>query len=1164
MIRYDMSGGLRRSPKWNTIADGVREGLGPFAAFGVGGQFCAAGACALKNETGRNVLVITWSEESARRLYDDVLTFDPGALLFPARPIELRPLSARSSETNHARVRVLYSLLDDAPCVVVASADAVLAVLPPPGVLREHGRTLVPSMQADVGILLRTLTRAGYERVERVEGAGQVALRGGIMDVFAVGQPLPVRAEFFGDTLESLRSFDVETQRSVAPLKSLFIPGANEAPITREAAGRACALMENALKGSLNQTYAAELERWTRHISALQPPENIENCIPLLYEKPAVIADYLGEDPVCLFYEPGRIGQRARLVFEEFQAYFSAREMDGAALKEQRGLLTDWESLVKRFPAGRGVGMQALPAQTGLWETFTPVHIGANSFPVLQSGTGELAAEIDRLLQKEYAVWLFCGTKERVKRVQQMLLDERIAVLEADADNTPEQGLAAAIPASLSAGFILDEARLAVITESEVFGTRKSRRRAQRRAKAAVDVFADLGIGDYVVHDTNGIGIFKGMERLVVEGVCRDYLLIQYAGNDRLYIPSEQMEHVQKYMGSEHGRAKLSRLGTSEWNRTKARVRESVRMLAVDLIDLYARRRARPGFAFSADTQWQREFEDNFAFEETEDQTQSIREIKADMQGPHPMDRLLCGDVGYGKTEVAMRAAFKAVADSKQVAVLVPTTVLAQQHYHTFTERFKGFPVTIETLSRFKPPREQKQIVERIKQGTADIVIGTHRLLGKDVAFHDLGLLVVDEEQRFGVGHKETIKALKESVDVLMLSATPIPRTLHMSLSGIRDMSVLTTPPEERYPVQTFVLEYSDNWAREVVLREVAREGQVYFVYNHVYDIDQFLVRLQALMPAVRIGVAHGQMRESQLEKVMLDFYAGNFDVLLCSTIIESGLDIPNVNSIIVYDADHLGLSQLYQLRGRVGRSNRHAFAYFTFRRDKVISEIAEKRLTAIREFTEFGAGFKIAMRDLEIRGAGNILGPQQHGHMSEVGYDMYCRLVDQAVREMQGETVQERVNTTMDVSLSAYIPPAYIGDDYQKIEVYKRIAGLENRSEAKSLVAELRDRFGAPPEAVRSLFDIALVKSMCTRLRVDAFLCRDGFAQFRFHQSAVLEPKELMGVLERYKRIAAFSATQPPQISLRRKSLNVKGMLEICGRFASELIDCAMVAEPV
>lgn len=511
-----------------------------------------------------------------------------------------------------------------------------------------------------------------------------------------------------------------------------------------------------------------------------------------------------------------------------------------------------------------------------------------------------------------------------------------------------------------------------------------------------------------------------------------------------------------------------------------------------------------------------------------------------------------------------MRAAFKAVTDSKQVAVLVPTTVLAQQHYHTFIERFRGFPVTIETLSRFKQPREQKRIIERIKDGTVDIVIGTHRLLGKDVSFHDLGLLVVDEEQRFGVGHKETIKTLKESVDVLMLSATPIPRTLHMSLSGIRDMSVLTTPPEERYPVQTFVLEYSDSWAKEVVLREVSRKGQVYFVYNHVYDIDQFLIKLHALMPDVRIGVAHGQMREAQLEKVMIDFYAGNFDVLLCSTIIESGLDIPNVNSIIVYDADHLGLAQLYQLRGRVGRSNRHAFAYFTFRRDKVISEVAEKRLTAIREFTEFGAGFKIAMRDLEIRGAGNILGPQQHGHMSEVGYDMYCKLVDQAVRELQGEEVTERISTSMDVSISAFIPPEYIGDDYQKIEVYKRIAAIESQEEAKALAEELKDRFGAPPASVRNLFDIALVKSMCTRLRIESFLCRDGFAQFKFHASAVLEPQELMRVLERHKRMATFSATQPPQISLRRKSLNARDMLEFCGKFAAELIDCALELEHV
>ena len=1162
MMRYDLSGDLRRSPQWNMLANGVREGLGPFAAFGVGAQLCAAGACALRNETGRNVLVVTASEESARRLFEDVQAFGPGALWFPARPIELRPLSAQSGETVHARVRVLSELQRRAAHVIVASVEAVLPVLAPPKALLGHMHTLRPAMQVDVDDLLRALIRAGYERVVKVEGPGQVALRGGILDVFAVGCQAPVRAEWFGDTLESLRSFDVESQRSVAPVKSLRIMSAIEAPVTREAADRAIAQIEQALSGGLSGAYAAEMERWIGLFSTLHPPENVESCIPLLYGETASIADYLGRGAVCLFHEPARIAERAKTFFEEFIGYYNARKKEGAALEAQKGLLTGWDSLAKRFVAGRSVSVQALPSRVRLWDAYTPVTIGESPFPAVQGA--ELAEEIKRFLLKKYVLLLFCGTQKRVKRIQELLLDARVPVPKADAKNLPGPGSAAAVPASLSAGFVLEDAKLAVISEAEMFGARKSRRRVRRRAKAATDVFADLNIGDHVVHDANGIGVFKGMERLVVDGVSRDYLLIQYAGNDRLYIPSEQMEHVQKFVGGENGRARLSRLGTSEWARTKARVRESVRMLAIDLIDLYAKRRARPGFAFASDTQWQREFEDNFAFEETEDQIQSIKEIKADMQSAHPMDRLLCGDVGYGKTEVAMRAAFKAVMDSKQVAVLVPTTVLAQQHYHTFTDRFRGFPVTIEALSRFKPPREQKRIVQRIKKGAVDIVIGTHRLLGKDVSFHDLGLLVVDEEQRFGVAHKETIKTLRESVDVLMLSATPIPRTLHMSLSGIRDMSVLTTPPEERYPVQTFVLEYSDTWAREVIMREVGRKGQVYFVYNHVLDIDQFLVRLHALMPEVRIGVAHGQMRESQLEKVMVDFYAGNFDVLLCSTIIESGLDIPNVNSIIVYDADHLGLAQLYQLRGRVGRSNRHAFAYFTFRRDKVISEVAEKRLMAIREFTEFGAGFKIAMRDLEIRGAGNVLGPQQHGHMSEVGYDMYCKLVDQAVRELQGETVQERVSTTMDVAISAFIPPEYIADDYQKIEVYKRIAAIESREEARSLEAELKDRFGKLPKSVRHLFDIALLKSMCTRLRIDTFLCRDGFAQFRFHASAALEPRELMRVLERFRSIATLSATQPPQISLRRKSLQVREMLEMSRKFALELIDCEQVAEPV
>lgn len=1156
MMQWDLSGDLKRSPKWNEITNGVREGFGPFAAFGVGAQICAAAACTLKNDLSADILVLTASEESAQRLYEDVSALDPSALLFPARPVELRPISAHSAETAHARVRALYALHREGPRVVIASAAAALGVLAPPDVLFSHAQTLSEGMRLDVDAFLGTLARAGYERVERVEGPGQAALRGGILDIFAVGETLPVRAELFGDAVESLRSFDAETQRSVAPVKRLDIVSACEAPVTEASRARALPLMERALAQSgLSGMYAAALEMWMDSIAALQPPENAESCIPLFYDAPALLLDYLRPGWACLLSEPGRIRQHALKAEEEFAEYFDARMQEGAALPEQRDLVAGWDTLVNSIDASRCAMMQLLPSRTHVFPEAREVHMDANPVPVLQGA--ELAAEVRRLLQRDFSVWLFCGTHQRVKRVQDMLMDERVTAVALNPGTAPGPGRAGAAPASLGAGFILEDARLAVITEAEIFGARKKKRRPIRSVKAGLEVFADLNVGDYVVHDVNGIGVFKGMEQLTVDGVCRDYLLIQYAGNDRLYVPSEQLGHVQKYVGSEHGRVRLSKLGTSEWSRTKARVSESVRALAIDLIGLYARRRARPGHAFPPDTQWQREFEDNFAFEETEDQIQSIREIKADMERPFPMDRLLCGDVGYGKTEVAMRAAFKAVADSTQVAVLVPTTVLAQQHFHTFTERFNGFPVTIETLSRFKPPREQKRIVERIKEGTVDIVIGTHRLLGKDVAFKNLGLLVVDEEQRFGVAHKEAIKTLKENVDVLMLSATPIPRTLHMSLSGIRDMSTLISPPEERFPVQTFVLEYSDTWAREVILREVARNGQVYFVYNHVKDIERFLFRLHALMPGVRIGVAHGQMRESQLEKVMIDFYAGGYDVLLCSTIIESGLDIPNVNSIIVYDADHLGLAQLYQLRGRVGRSNRHAFAYFTFRRDKVISEVAEKRLMAIREFTEFGAGFKIAMRDLEIRGAGNILGPQQHGHMSEVGYDMYWRLIDKAVRELQGEKVEERVNTTMDVAISAFIPPGYIGDDHQKIEAYKRIAAIESREEASALTAELRDRFGEPPESVLRLFDIALIKSMCMRLHVDAFLCKDGFAQFKFHSEAPLDPGRLVRVLERYRRVAVFSATQPPQIMLRRKALTVREMLEFAERFAAELIDC-------
>ena len=638
---------------------------------------------------------------------------------------------------------------------------------------------------------------------------------------------------------------------------------------------------------------------------------------------------------------------------------------------------------------------------------------------------------------------------------------------------------------TLRNGFLLKESGIAVISDADIWGEGYRKSKSRKYSGERISTFTDLKEGNYVVHEDHGVGIYRGMTRIQSEGTWRDYLLIQYDGNDKLYVPVEQLERVQRYIGNPGATPKLNRLGGGEWARQKGKVKESLKTLAFDLKALYAERSRETGYAFGPDTAWQREFEDEFPYELTADQAQSVKEIAADMESHRNMDRLLCGDVGYGKTEVSLRAAFKAIADNKQAALLAPTTILVQQHYNTVVKRFRNTGARVDYLSRFRTPKEQKDVLQKLENGEIDIIIGTHRLLAKDVKFKDLGLLIVDEEQRFGVAHKEAIKNMKRQVDVLTLSATPIPRTLHMSMTGIRDMSVLETPPEDRIPVQTVVTEYSDALIRDAILREIGRGGQVYFLYNRVRSIETFYERLRALVPEAHIGVAHGQMREHQLEDVMMDFYAGNYDVLLCTTIIENGLDVPGANTLIVFDADRFGLSQLYQLRGRVGRSNRQAYAYFTVRTDKILTETAQQRLAAIREFTEFGAGFRIAMRDLEIRGAGNILGPEQHGHLATVGYDMYCKLMEETLAEVQGRRETRDLETRVDLQVDAFLATDYVSEEKQRMEMYKRIASVVTDDERADVTDELIDRYGELPPAAETLLDVSQLRGLCNRIGV-------------------------------------------------------------------------------
>ena len=844
---------------------------------------------------------------------------------------------------------------------------------------------------------------------------------------------------------------------------------------------------------------------------------------------------------------------------EFHQALLSALER-GEAVPEQSALMLERDAAIDGLRAHTMLAMTTILRPVKALSPTLLAQMGGMGVGSYGGRTKDMCGDVRRWLAQGWRVVILSGGSARGERMRQSFADEGIdAAFDELGEKPPEQGACRIYPLMLSGGFQYPQLGLAVLVEGDVYGAKGRAQKTRAKKGSKIESFTDLNVGDYVVHETHGIGIYQGTKRLTSEGASRDYLLVQYLGSDKLYVPADHLDRLQKYIGGGEGAPpKLSRLGGKDWDKQKSKVRESLKALAFDLVQLYAQRQKNKGHAFAKDTLWQQEFEENFPYEETPDQLQATEEIKRDMEREEPMDRLLCGDVGYGKTEVAMRAAFKAVMDGKQVAILAPTTILAQQHYNTLMRRFEGFPVEAAVLSRFVSPKEQKETLRRLKDGEIDIVVGTHKLLGKTVQFKDLGLLIVDEEQRFGVGHKETIKNMKKSVDVLTLSATPIPRTLHMSMVGIRDMSLLETPPQARYPVQTYVMEYQDSVIRDAILREIGRGGQVFFLYNRVGSIERCHRQLQQLVPEARIAIAHGQMKESALEDVMLDFSQQKYDVLLCTTIIESGLDIPLANTLIIYDADHFGLAQLYQTRGRVGRSNRLAYAYFTVRPGKVLSETAQKRLDAIREFTEFGSGFRIAMRDLELRGAGNLLGPQQSGHLANIGYDLYCKLLEEAVLEAQGqEPARNRdIETRMDVHVNAYLPAEYVAGDRQRLEVYKRIASIRTAEQRDDIEDELIDRFGDEPQCVANLVAVAYLKALCMSLGIDRVMQADGRMDMRFANDAQVDGVKLFKAMQGFDRRMTLNASVPVTLSLCDRTIGREDMLHLAVKVMERLID--------
>lgn len=1164
---------LKELAEYNELLTSIKEYRMPVGVFGPSESQKAHISSALCLHSGQKGLYVAFNEMQARKFHEDFsFFFGEDVLFFPNKEIMLHDIEAKSNDAVYQRVKVLDRMLKNDFRFIVTSVEAISHLLVNPGLFSRSVLHFNMSSRFDLAALSRKLVMMGYERVDTVEGIGQFSIRGGILDVFSINSEAAVRIEFFDDEVDSIRQFDTATQRSIGKLAEAVIIPCREAIYEDDRKESVISAIQKdfdqyrqRLEGARKSRRSGndEAEDNSKHIirKLSQKLDNdidrmneshyfagIDRYIHYIMDQPGCFTDYVGDDTLIFMDEPSRQRQRIENLHLENNETCRGLIEKGVIMPESQHMFFDYDDILQRLDNKKTVTLSTF--NTGVQAAAVSKTYNITS-RLLGSFQGHIEMLFDSVRDWKAGgnrVVILSGTKGRGERLSAALKEHGLDSSYSDSiEKLMKPGQVVIIHGSLNKGFEYPAIKLVILSDKEAFGQdRRAKKAAVKQKGAKINLFADLKVGDYVVHQAHGIGQYVGIEQLSVEGVKRDYLKIQYKDNGFLYIPTNQLDLIQKYIGSENSSPRLSKLGGTEWAKAKKKVKESLKELAGELLKIYARRQEARGFAFSLDTVWQNQFEEQFPYEETDSQLKCIAEIKQDMESGKLMDRLLCGDVGFGKTEVAIRAIFKAAMDGKQAAYLVPTTVLAQQHFTNFLERMKDFPVKVDVMSRFRTPADQRRVLRELKAGSIDILVGTHRLLQKDIQFRDLGLLVIDEEQRFGVGHKEMLKEKKADVHVLTLTATPIPRTLHMSLVGIRDISVLEDPPEERYPVQTYVMEYNQDVIRDAINRELSRKGQVFYLYNRVRTIDIKASEIQALVPDARVAVAHGQMEGRELEDIMYGFIKDEYDVLVCSTIIESGLDMPNVNTIIVEDADRMGLAQLYQLRGRVGRSNRLAYAYITYKKDKVVSEVAEKRLQAIREFTELGSGFKIAMRDMEIRGAGNLLGPEQHGHMESVGYDMYCRLLDEAVRELKGEPVKQAdEDTAIDINLSAYIDNTYIEVETQKIEMYKKIASIQDEQDAVDIVDELTDRYGDIPKPVYNLISISTIKAMAGQLGFSSVTEKNDAVIFQIRDSKKVNIEVIGKLAAKYKRQLLFNAGNSPYIMYKIGGMERDRLLE-------------------
>ncbi|MGN0395874.1 MAG: transcription-repair coupling factor [Coprococcus sp.] len=1150
---------LRKLDKYNQVMDYLNND----GSCGIIGSDETDRVYLMEGFTGsENVrLVITYDDKRANQLYEDFRFYDKNVYIYPSKDILFFSADIHGNSISRRRMEIFRRLICGLPCTIILTVDALLDKIPELSYIEKNIIKLHTSDQIDMDKLKEHLVELGYEKTDSVDGVGQFAIRGGILDIFPLTEECPYRIELWDTEIDTIRSFDVESQRSIENVEALDIYPASEMVLSKRRITEGIKKIDAEKKKYAAQLKAdfkteayarlnREIESLREQLSEFNASASVDGYVDYFYSKTVSLLDCLPDNAFVIVDEPQKVSSKGREYYDSFLESMKSRLEGGYILPGQLNLLFSFDYIVNAMQCYRFLTFSILPQSDGCIKEKHRIEFESRSVVSYKNNFDMLISDIEKWKNKNYRIILVSPSATRAKRLADNLMNNNVTCFYSEyADRALADREMMVTTGRLRAGFEFAELKLAVISEGDIFTARSSRKKSKLKSRYAGEVvksFEDISVGDYVIHEKYGVGIYRGIEKVEVDHVLKDYITIEYADGGKLYVLASETDNIQKFSDKESRRPKINKLGTGDWEKTRKRVQGHVASIAKDLVELYAKRQSQQGFQYSPDSVWQREFEEMFPYEETEDQLRAIAETKKDMESSKIMDRLICGDVGYGKTEIAIRAAFKAVGDSRQVAYLVPTTILAEQHYNTFKERMKDFPVEVRLLCRFCSAKEIKDTIRDLKAGRVDIVIGTHRLLSKDVEFKNLGLLIIDEEQRFGVTHKEKIKQLKTNVDVLTLTATPIPRTLHMSLIGIRDMSVLEEAPVDRRAIQTYVLEHDYELVREAIRRELARNGQVYYVYNRVNNIDEITRELIQVVPEARIEYAHGQMNERQLEDIMYRFINHEIDVLVCTTIIETGLDIPNANTMIIHDADRFGLAQLYQLRGRVGRSDKAAYAFLTYKRDKLIKETAEKRLKAIREFTDLGSGIKVSMKDLEIRGAGNILGADQSGHMESVGYDLYCKMLNDAVRTLKGEKVEERFETTVQLPFDAYIPADYVKNEFVKLDLYKRISQIDGHEAYEDLIDEMTDRFGDMPKEVIGLMDISLLRANANKCYITSITLNGSELRIGMYGNARINTDDIDGMLKQYNGKMRFEVGKTPYFILKAGHLGEKDIWQM------------------